>query len=1345
MKRTLFLSLLLFTTINFMAQDVNYLDAEGNKQTLSSGSYWTIASQNTFSNGWFVLDKSITIDERINISGTVHLILKDGCTLTATKGIHLKEDNTLHIYGQENGTGKLTAGPSDSYLAGIGGDNHERAGTLIVNGGDVEATAGFSAAGIGGGAQGYWAGDYGHGGIVVINGGTVYAKGNQYGAGIGGGGNHKYANTAIPGEGGSVTINGGNVTAIGGDEGGYGIGPGRSSGNEGEAGTLSLGWRNKTDRIDISSVKAEVILNSEFVYEGTSETVTADNIGGKILIPPYSFSEDDIVLLEAIRSTGKQYFNTGYIHKSNTRVELDCNVEKDHSSNWEALLGGRLESYMKNAFCFFSRTDGADIPCFNRSGHEPRGEGFIYGERILLKCEGTTAEWFRYDSPNTLAGSVSTNGTADDGKTPMFLFNLNTSPSEGGLSADTSPSCMTLYSCKIYEGSTLICDFVPAQYNGETGLYDRVRKTFRGSGTSTPFEGITKPVAKVKGDVNEDGNVDISDIVAVINQIAGANTYARADVNGDLSVDISDIVAIINIIASGILEPEDDTDPAVKVGLCPDENHPHAIDFGNGVKYSCCNVGASVPWEFGGYYSWGETETKNEYFWNDYKYGIGYSSPCTDIGHDIAGTQYDVAHVLWGDKWQMPNQNQCAYLCDECSSKWVMLNGVKGILYTAPNGNSVFFPATGERGWNNVNNVGKTGMYAVSEVSGEDNTSIYVYHLNIENNTANYRRSREVGYSVRPVIEAASTTDPAVEAGLCPDTDHPHIIDLGGEMYYSCCNVGASAPWEYGGYYAWGETNEKDTYYWETYQYGSSSTACDDIGHNIAGTQYDAAYILWGGKWQMPNKSQLDFLTGKCTAEWVTVNDIRGIKYTGLNGKSIFLPASGERAGRGNPDKIGEDANYASSEIAKGQEGTSGFVSYLSLDDNSSAHYCNRSKGLSIRPVTEEGGTDPSVDAGICPDEHHPHVIDLGLDVKFSCCNVGASAPWKTGELFAWGETETKYNFSALNYKYSSNGNYQDLGSDISSTQYDVAHVKWGGEWHMPSSIYLRQLSEDCSKEQFTMKGVDGLLITGPNGAKIFLPAAGYNDEGYYNDEGTRGYYWSSNPSKTDSRALCLRFGNTDIDLDYILFRDCGLTIRPVYGQPDQNSDAAVKAGLCPDAQHPHVIDMGNGLKFSCCNVGASAPWEYGGYYAWGETEVKNYYNNDNYKHFKNLKFVDIGSNISGTTYDVAYTQVGNAWCMPTASQLQYLKNDCTGSWITLNGVNGMKFTSTNGASIFLPAAGYYLDTDLDSEGYVGEYWTSNNVSNNVNNARSMSINDSGVYIYNTGRVQGLSVRAIAK
>ena len=105
--------------------------------------------------------------------------------------------------------------------------------------------------------------------------------------------------------------------------------------------------------------------------------------------------ESQVTILTSISSTGHQAFHTGYTHKANTRVVMDCNVTQNSQRTWEALLGARLGGYQSNAFCFFSRTDGNDIPCFNRSGHEPRGTGFVYGERIILTCEGQTATWVR--------------------------------------------------------------------------------------------------------------------------------------------------------------------------------------------------------------------------------------------------------------------------------------------------------------------------------------------------------------------------------------------------------------------------------------------------------------------------------------------------------------------------------------------------------------------------------------------------------------------------------------------------------------------------------------------------------------------------------------------------------------------------------------------------------------------------------------------------------------------------------------------------------------------------------------------------------------------------------------
>ena len=166
---------------------------------------------------WYVVNDEINITDRITVTGNVHLILADGCNLTASKGINVSAGNSLSIYGQTDGSGALEA-TRDSYNAGIGGGYNGSGGEVTIHGGEVTAT-GYSGAGIGGGYNG-------SGGEVTIYGGTVTATGYS-GAGIGGGQN---------GNGGAVTISGGTVTATG-ESSGAGIG----SGYGGSSGTFSTG------------------------------------------------------------------------------------------------------------------------------------------------------------------------------------------------------------------------------------------------------------------------------------------------------------------------------------------------------------------------------------------------------------------------------------------------------------------------------------------------------------------------------------------------------------------------------------------------------------------------------------------------------------------------------------------------------------------------------------------------------------------------------------------------------------------------------------------------------------------------------------------------------------------------------------------------------------------------------------------------------------------------------------------------------------------------------------------------------------------------------------------------
>lgn len=200
---------------------VSYIDANGEeKQTGTdyNNVRATIVNWGAVdTESWWVVDEDVTIAERIVVSGRVNLILCDGATLTANKGITFASNEySLTVYGQTKGTGALVAA-GGSGQAGIGGgslyDDVGSVGTVTINGGTVTATGGENAAGIGGGIET-------DGKTVTINGGTVTATGGNKGAGIGGG---SYCG------GGTVNINGGTVTAKAtGEDPGTAIGAGYS-------------------------------------------------------------------------------------------------------------------------------------------------------------------------------------------------------------------------------------------------------------------------------------------------------------------------------------------------------------------------------------------------------------------------------------------------------------------------------------------------------------------------------------------------------------------------------------------------------------------------------------------------------------------------------------------------------------------------------------------------------------------------------------------------------------------------------------------------------------------------------------------------------------------------------------------------------------------------------------------------------------------------------------------------------------------------------------------------------------------------------------------------------------
>lgn len=204
--------------------------------------------------------------------------------------------------------------------------------------------------------------------------------------------------------------------------------------------------------------------------------------------------------------------------------------------------------------------------------------------------------------------------------------------------------------------------------------------------------------------------------------------------------------------------------------------------------------------------------------------------------------------------------------------------------------------------------------------------------------------------------------------------------------------------------------------------------------------------------------------------------------------------------------------------------------------------------------VTAGGGDIPSYTS--CPDDHHPHLIDLGLPsgTKWACCNVGASKPEDYGGYYAWGETEEKSIYDPRTYTHSSYNIFHftpifhDIGTDIAGTQYDAATANWGSPWVMPSQDQMKELKDNSTSEWTTENGVNGRRFTASNGASIFLPAAGCHLESEEYNAGFWGYYWSSSLSDESSmyEAWSLFFGGGNVSMSPSSFRSDGQSVRPV-------------------------------------------------------------------------------------------------------------------------------------------------------------------------------------------------------
>jgi hypothetical protein len=191
------------------------------------------------------------------------------------------------------------------------------------------------------------------------------------------------------------------------------------------------------------------------------------------------------------------------------------------------------------------------------------------------------------------------------------------------------------------------------------------------------------------------------------------------------------------------------------------------VDLGlpSGTLWATCNIGASKPEDYGDYFAWGETKPQsgNVDNWNSYKYANGSYDKLTkycsksdygDNGFTDNQTTLqtgDDPATSWGSGWRTPSKAQWDELLANTTNKWTTQNGVKGRLFTAKNGQTLFLPAAGYLWGSELHYAGSSGYYWSRSLDTDNPSDAWGLTFNSGGCYMNRHGDRRYGFSVRPV------------------------------------------------------------------------------------------------------------------------------------------------------------------------------------------------------------------------------------------------------------------------------------------------------------------------------------------------------------------------------------------------------------------------------------------------------------------------------------------------------------------------------------------------------------------------------------------------------------------
>ena len=286
------------------------------------------------------------------------------------------------------------------------------------------------------------------------------------------------------------------------------------------------------------------------------------------------------------------------------------------------------------------------------------------------------------------------------------------------------------------------------------------------------------------------GVADVTDALALVKTAVEAIPGSLTSLDTDLSAKIAEVLTAIGAVnttlttgavataLSNILDAitgqTDYSDILTTIlevleVLVPKEINGHAyVEMGDGLKWATCNIGAENPWDYGGYYAWGETATKESYAWTNYifakdpsDYSSGVKKYSEEDSYKTLFPEDDAATSLWKDPWRMPTVEEWAVLRDATLYTWKWEtnyngSGKNGMLVTRKEGtgpcagNSIFLPAAGRWFESQWLYWGSQGFYWSSSLDSD------LFAKGVEVLDSGFRwltADRYAGLNVRPVTE----------------------------------------------------------------------------------------------------------------------------------------------------------------------------------------------------------------------------------------------------------------------------------------------------------------------------------------------------------------------------------------------------------------------------------------------------------------------------------------------------------------------------------------------------------------------------------------------------------------